>query len=188
VTKRAIADPEVEEPQANDGSAEFEVDGHGTESGHVDPVTPEDVDPEVAAGVSVIMGWTPQEASQLICAMWNLGILIYGPEWAAHPSETSGWDISAAQLLDQFLPKGTGGMVELGAGLFMVGNGLAMMAVNRIPIIKRGPRPLWVKKEPVEQAPGGPPPAPAPRPAENGTGGYKLPRDLAPAPAPDLNL
>jgi hypothetical protein len=172
----------------DDGAAEFEVDAHGVQSDQADDPEAQPTPEEAVGAVAVAMGWTPEEASQLICAIWNMGILLYGPEWAAHPNETAGWDISAAQLLDEFLPKGTGGFVQLGAGLMMVGNGLAMMAVRRVPIIRRGPRPLWQRKN-EQPAPPPPtdaehqryepdPPAPA---ASNGDGaGYHFPRGLAP--------
>jgi len=177
----AVAD---EAPETHDGSAEFEVEPHGAQSEHAEepaaaPETPEDA----ANTVATLMGWTPEEATQLICAIWNFGIILYGPEWAADPRETLGWNFHAAQLLDHVLPKGTGGYVELGAGLIMVGNGLAMMGLRRRDIIAAGPKPIWVKPK-ATQEPGAPPPGPAPAPSpsvgSNGKAGYKIPKDLTP--------
>lgn len=182
--KALVAAPE--ESETHDGSAEFEVEAHGAQSQHAE-------EPEQPAGgespndapepVPAIMGWTPEEATQLICAIWNFGMLVYGPEWAADPRETLGWNFHAAQLLDHVLPKGTGGYVELGTGLIMVGNGLAMMGVRRIDIIRSGPKPMWGAKPKATQEPGTSPPGPVPAPSSssaNGTGHYKMPRDLAP--------
>jgi hypothetical protein len=170
--------PTLEEP--DDGSVEFEVDAHGGETPYTEPETPEpaEAEAEVAQAAFVAIGWTPEEATQLICALWNFGMLVWGPEWAAHPQETAGWNLQAAQLLDHVLPKGTGGYVELGAGLIMVGNGLAMMAVRRVPIIQRGPRPMWVR------APAPPPEAPETPPTPPPTQGkkYRIPSELAPKP------
>jgi hypothetical protein len=186
--------PKIVEPEADSGAAEFEVDSHGAQSeyeepsagaGAQQPETP-DVPPAVAAS------WTPEEATQLICAIWNFGMLIYGPEWAAHPAETAGWNISAAQLLDQFLPKGTGGFVELGAGLIMVGNGLAMMGVRRVPIIQRGPKPMWVRRqtgagENDSVVSAGTAAAAPSASGSNGSGKYRMPSDIAPATTDPLN-
>jgi hypothetical protein len=175
-------------PDTNAATAEFEVDAHGAESVHDEPTqgTPEQAEsPEVAP--VIVIGWTPQEAGQLIASLWNFGMIIYGPDWATQPWETAGWDIAAAQLLDQYVPKGSGGMVQLGAGLIMVGNGLAMMGVRRIPIIKRGPRPMFARRPapdvdevPQQQAA---PPAPSP----NGGGKYHMAPDIAPASESPLN-
>lgn len=173
--------------------ADFEVDAHGAQSSEPeDPEqTPAPSDVEDVERDLVNMGWTPEEATQLICAIWNFGMLVWGPEWAAHPAETAGWNISMAQLLDQFLPKGTGGFVQLGAGLIMVGNGIAMMGVRRIPLIQRGPRPMWVRKpaaDAAEQVAQQPAPNPS-RPSSNGSDGtYRLPRDLVPTDSSDVKL
>jgi hypothetical protein len=172
--------PRVVEPEGDTTTAEFDVDSHGAESLHPEPAaaaqTPDE--PTDVAPV-IVVGWTPEEATQLICALWNFGMIIYGPEWAAHPAETQGWNISAAQLLDQFLPKGVGGFVELGAGLIMVGNGLAMMGLRRIPIIKAGPKPMWVRR-PASDVEAEVAPAPPAAPSPNGGGKYRMPADLAP--------
>jgi hypothetical protein len=170
-------------PDESPASAEFEVDGHGVQSLHDEPAAGsatavENIEPAPV----IVVGWTPQEATQLICALWNFGMLVWGPEWAAHPAETEGWNISAAQLLDATIPKGTGGFVELGAGLIMVGNGLAMMTARRVPIIQRGPRPMWARRPPADpDAPTEAAPTPTPKPS--GGGSYKMPADLAPQPA-----
>jgi len=61
--------------------------------------------------------------------------------------------------------------------------------VRRMPIIQRGPRPMWVRKPPpaVDAEPVQAPPAPAP--SDNGSGAYRMPRDLVPAPTPgDFSL
>ena len=188
-------DPATEAPPPS--GVEFHVDDHGAPR-----LSGEDKEPAAVPGVeppeqAILPGalWTPEEAGQLVCAVFNLGILVYGPEWAARPEETSGWNISLAQLLDVYMPRGSGGYVELGAGLFMVGSGLAMMTVNRVPLIKRGPRPLWVKKPDAQPQPtdGNRPPAAAPaaakEPAPPDGSAYRIPRDLAASiPASDPGL
>jgi hypothetical protein len=170
----------VVEPETS--SAEFEVDPHGAESDHVEDPATQAADAQGAAVASAVaLGWTPDEATALVCALWNLGILLYGPEWAADPRETYGWNITVAQLLDIYVPKGVGGAVQLGAGMLMIGNGIMMMAARRAPIIRRGPRPLWVK-QPEHEAPvstGQPPAAPASKPSNDG-GRYVMPKDLTP--------
>jgi hypothetical protein len=171
-------------------TAEFEVDAHGAESVHDEPTpgTPEQPEsPEVAPVIAI--GWTPEEAGQLIASLWNFGMIIYGPDWATQPWETAGWDIAAAQLLDQYIPKGTGGLVQLGAGLIMVGNGLAMMGVRRIPIIQRGPRPMFARRKPAPDVDAGSAPTSPPPAAQNANGGgsYHMPADLAPTHDDSLN-
>jgi hypothetical protein len=167
------------------GSAEFEVDPHGVESDHVEDPETQAADAAVASVVA--LGWTPEEATALVCALWNLGILLYGPEWAADPRETIGWNITVAQLLDIYVPKGVGGMVQLGTGILMIGNGLMMMAARRAPLIRRGPRPLWVKQsEPEAPVSTGQPPAAPVTKANNDGGRYVMPRDLTPPTTEDV--
>lgn len=170
-------------------AAEFEVDEHGAETIDLEDeqgaqaASPVDEAPPLDA-----LSWTPEEATALVCALWNLGIIIYGPEWAANPVETQGWNISVAQLLDIYVPKGVGGAVQLGAGMLMIGNGVMMMAARRAPIIQRGPRPLWVKREPSGPQPAAQAPAPAaPANRDNAGGRYEMPKDLVP-PAKDESL
>lgn len=170
--------PRVVEPEGDTATAEFEVDSHGAESPH--PESAGEAPAVEATDVApVIVGWTPQEAAQLIAALWNFGMIIYGPDWATQPWETAGWDISAAQLLDQYVPKGAGGFVQLVAGLIMVGNGLAMMGVRRIPIIQRGPRPMFARRPAAVDAEVTPAPAP-PTSTPNSSGKYHMPTDIAP--------
>lgn len=162
--------------------AEFEVDPHGVESSEPDEPQAATEQQEAAFAQVVAMGWTPEEATALVCALWNLGTLLYGPEWAADPRETYGWNITVAQLLDVYVPKGVGGMVQLGAGILMIGSGVMMMAARRAPLIQRGPRPLWVKR-PEPDGAAAPstrpsPSAPASRPASGGR--YEMPKDLVP--------
>ena len=172
-------------------AAEFEVDEHYSESSH--PEDPEHAPPQEQEPPSPIeLGWTPEEATALVCALWNLGILLYGPEWTADPRETVGWNTSLAQLLDLWVPKDTGGYVQVGAGLLMIGNGVMMMAARRTEIIRRGPRPLWARK-PQAEGEAAPAAAPTPAPAaaprrDNGNGSYTIPNDLLPKPKPDLEL
>lgn len=146
----AVEDPELE----TTGGIEFEVDEHqGVPLAAVEPgdgeAQPDELE-QLTAGA--VLNWTPEEAGQFFCSLFNIGMLLYGPEWAAHPQETAGWNIYLAQLLDQVLPKGMGGAAELGVGLIMVGNGLAMMALRRWPLIQRGPRPMWAKPPQAQDA------------------------------------
>jgi len=169
--------------ERGNSEAEFEVDAHGDVSEHPEEAQAEQQAQEAAVATVVAMGWTPEEATSLVCALWNLGILIYGPEWAADPRETLGWNITVAQLLDIYVPKGTGGMVQLGAGILMIGNGLMMMAARRTDIIRRGPRPLWLKASESQRAPGPSPQAPSAAPATraaNNGGRYEMPTELVP--------
>ncbi len=168
----------VELEQETSGAV-FEVDSHGVVSDHPEDQVQGTAQEAAVQGV-IALGWTPEEATALVCALWNLGILIYGPEWAADPRETIGWNITVAQLLDIYVPKGVGGTVQLGAGMLMIGNGIMMMAARRTEIIRRGPRPIWVK-QPTPEAPvstGQPPAAPTSKPASNGR--YEMPKDLVP--------
>jgi hypothetical protein len=178
--------------QEQTDGAVFEVDPHGVVSDQPDePDSPQPDAQEAAVAQVVAMGWTPDEATALVCALWNLGILLYGPEWAADPRETIGWNITVAQMLDIYVPKGVGGAVQLGAGMLMIGNGIMMMAARRAPILRRGPRPLW-QTQPAPDAPvstgqpqGAPPPAS--KPANTG-GRYEMPKDLVPPPRRDDSL
>lgn len=157
-------------------AVEIEVDPHHADTGDA----PRDENPPVAPELELEptpLGWTPEQAGQFVCSLWNIGCLIYGPNWAADPRETAGWDAYCAQLLDQVLPRGMGGAMELGVGLVMVGNGLAMMTMRRWQIIKAGPRPIWVREQaqpqPEESAP---PTAPSPStPVERERGPYRIP-------------
>jgi hypothetical protein len=165
------------------GGAEFEVDPHGVESDHPeDPQAQAAQEQEAAVASVVAMGWTPEEATALVCAVWNLGILMYGPKWAADPRETLGWNASVAQLLDIYVPKGVGGAVQIGAGLLMIGNGLMYMVMRRWEVIKH-PEPIWAKRPTSEGAavpthPATPPQTPTSKPASNGR--YEMPKDLIP--------
>lgn len=164
-------------------TAEFEVDEHGAESAADEPTAgaPESAAPtEVTPPIA--LGWTPEEATALVCALWNLGVLFYGPEWTADPRETLGWNGAVAQLLDTYVPKDTGGMVQTGAGLLMIGNGVVMMGARRYEIIRRGPRPMWVRKPApdIDATPQAPPPPPTPAPDASGNGHYRMPADLVP--------
>jgi hypothetical protein len=169
----------VAQVEQQSASAEFEVDAHGVESDHVEDPESQANAQEAAVQSVVALGWTPEEATALVCALWNLGILLYGPEWAADPRETYGWNITVAQLLDIYVPKGVGGAVQLGAGMLMIGNGIVMMAARRTEIIRRGPRPIWVK-QPEREAPvstGQPVSTP---PKASGDGRYVMPKDITP--------
>lgn len=182
----SVPRPQVVPDEGASATAEFEVDAHGAESLHDEAATGAAETPESPDVAPVIaIGWTPEEAAQLIAALWNFGMIIYGPDWATQPWETSGWDISAAQLLDQYVPKEAGGLVSLGAGLIMVGNGLAMMAVRRIPIIQRGPRPMFARKPPPDVDAAAPPQQTAPSTPARGDS-YHMPADLAPKPDDSL--
>ena len=159
-------------------AVEIEVDPHHAEASTGAPAEEVTQAPELELAVAPL-GWTPEQAGQFICSLWNIGCIIYGPGWAADPRETAGWDTYCAQLLDQVLPRGMGGAVELGVGLVMIGNGLAMMTMRRWPIIKAGPKPIWVREQPAqtqEQSPT-PPQTPAPTPpAERKSGPYRIPQ------------
>jgi hypothetical protein len=177
----------VEEHEGDTATAEFDVDSHGAESAHTEPTTEAPAAESSDVTPAIVIGWTPEEATALVCALWNLGILIYGPEWTADPRETIGWNIAVAQLLDMYVPKDTGGMVQTGAGLLMIGNGVMMMGARRFEIIKRGPRPIWVRKA-APNVEAEVPPAPRPSaPASNGSGTYHMPADLAPKPDDSLS-
>lgn len=160
-------------------AVEIEVDPHHAETENASPADGVTTEPELELSVLPV-GWTPEQAGQFICSIWNIGCIIYGPNWAADPRETAGWDSYCAQLLDQVLPRGMGGAVELGVGLVMIGNGLAMMTMRRWQIIKAGPKPIWVREQPPPQAEttgsanGAAPPAP-PVPERERGGPYKLP-------------
>lgn len=144
-------------------AVEIEVDPHHSPESNGE-VAPQVQAPEIEAAAAAL-GWTPEQAAQFVCAIFNIGTVLYGPDWTAHPSEVAGWDYYCAQVLDQVLPRGQGGAVEMGVGLVMIGNGLMMMGMRRWPLIKRGPRPIWVK-EPLTEPEGTPAPqAPAPQAA-----------------------
>jgi len=183
------ARPRVVTEEETPATAEFEVDAHGAESAHEEPAARATEAPETPdVTPPIVTGWTPEEATSLVCALWNLGILFYGPEWAADPRETLGWNGAVAQLLDTYVPKDTGGMVQTGAGLLMIGNGVVMMGARRYEIIRRGPRPMWVRKPApdVDAEAQVTPPAPPPA-AANGSGKYRMPADLAPVSEDPLN-
>lgn len=165
-------------------SVRIEVDPHHVNDGEVTHLGVDDVGTSDGSGLAQeeipAVGWSPEQAGQFVVGLWNIGCVLYGPEWAADPRETAGWDYYCAQLLDQVLPRGQGGAVEMGVGLVMVGQGLMTMTMHRWPLIKRGPRPLWVRENAPQQQPQQPPspdtvpPPPAPT-SVNGEGPYQNP-------------
>ena len=92
-------------------AVQFHVADHGAPRLQGDDKAPEPIPGAAPPEQPVLPGalWTPEEAGQLVCAIFNLGILVYGAEWAAKPQETAGWNISLAQLLDVYMPRGAGG-------------------------------------------------------------------------------
>lgn len=147
-----------------------------------------------AAAVPVPDLWSPEEAAALFSAVFNVGVLIYGREWAADPAEFRASGTLLAPHLDQWMPKSAGGgYAQLGVGLLACAGELAGATARRWPIIKRGPRPVWVPPSRAKGAaePGAPaqaePGAPAP---DGGTTTYRLPKDLVRVvtPRPDDSL
>lgn len=138
---------------------------------------------DVAAPQPVVVDlWTPQEAAALCSAVFNVGVLIYGPGWTAHPAEFQASGTLLAPTLDRYMPKGGGGgLATMGLGLISVAGELSAATVRRWPMIKAGPQPIWIPKE--ETGPQQPTPAPAAEqpatpapPSSSGT--YKMPADL----------
>jgi hypothetical protein len=170
---------------------DIEVDAHdGPQLVDGDQVEGDSGQPPLDDSPPQVVQWTPEEAGHLAVAVFNFGILVWGPEWAAHPSETEGWNYHFARLLDMWLPKGAGGYAETGAGILLVGNGFATMAARRAPLIKAGPKPLW-SRPPQGPRPPQPPPqkpsepaaaAPASSPpVASGDNVYHLPSNLTAA-------
>jgi hypothetical protein len=106
---------------------------------------PEATEPEVSGPAAVVVAsWTPEEAVALCLALFNVGVLVWGPEWAAHPAEFRASGATLPPVLDRWLPKGAGaGLVSIGLGLAVVAGEMAGAGVRRWPLIRRGPRPLW---------------------------------------------
>lgn len=188
------------EPEAE--GVEFEVGEGGSPK-----LTPEGEDaPPPSSEVSgpqaalVVSNWTPEEAAAMLSALFNIGVMVYGPEWVSHPAEFRASGTMAAPLLDRYVPKQAGGIVTTGAGLFAVSGEMAGAMARRYPIIKRGPRPVWAAKKPKQEAPfagaeseGGragdvpPPTDPPPSHGSNGGGsGYHIPKDLLKVVRPGL--
>lgn len=134
-----------------------------------------------APGVAPVLGWTPEEAGQLMASIVNLGCIFYGPDWLCKLEETYPGNAYLAAYLDRFLPKGMGGVAELGVGVLLIGQTLASIGIKRVPLIKKGLKPMWAPnpdkpKPPPFQAPQDTPIVTEP-PAPDGST-YKLPRDL----------
>lgn len=155
------------------------LEGEGQES--TTPQAPPD-------GLAVVAGWTPEEASALFSAVFNVGVLIYGPEWASHPAEFRASGAMSVGMLDKYVPKVAGGPVTTGLGLLAVAGELVGAGVRRRAIIKRGPKPIWQPQPKAgegEAGPVGPSPAtaetpsPSPPPAADNGRAYRMPPDLA---------
>ena len=152
--------------------------------------TPEDAQGPV---IQVPDLWSPDEAAALLSAVFNVGVLIYGREWASDPAEFRASGTLLAPHFDAWMPKSAGGgYATMGVGLLACAGELAGATARRWPILKRGPRPVWV---PPSKAGGASQPGPAPAQPEpgapaSGTAGYKLPRDLVHVvkPRPDDSL
>lgn len=168
----------------DDGGVSFSVGERGspnlTEEGQEAP-PPDGVAGPLPQPVVVDL-WTPQEAAALCSAVFNVGVLLYGEKWAAHPAEFQASGTLLAPTLDRWLPKGSGGgLATMGLGLVSVAGELAAAGARRWPLIKAGPRPIWL---PHDQATDVAPPAAAarqdtePTPAPASTGSYKMPADL----------
>lgn len=165
----------------------YEVGEKGAPNLNDDPqadVPPPDAPSAAPAPVDL---WTAGEASALISAVFNVGVLVYGRDWAAHPAEFAASGTLLAPQLDRWLPKSAGGgLAAMGLGLISVAGELAAATVRRWPLIQRGPEPIWVQRPPAE----GPvydstaQPAAAAAPAPNGaqtagsSAGYRMPADL----------
>ena len=152
--------------------------------------TPEDAQAEA---VQVPDLWKPEEAAALFSAVFNVGVLIYGKDWTSDPAEFRASGTLMAPYLDQWMPKSAGGgYATMGVGLLACAGELAGATARRWPILKRGPRPVWV---PPRKAGDAAEPGPAPAQSEpgapaSGTAGYKLPKDLVRVvkPRPDDSL
>jgi len=146
---------------------------------------------DVATAQPVLVDlWTPQEAAALLSAVFNVGVLFYGERWAAQPAEFQASGLLLAPTLDRYLPKAAGGgLATMGLGLVSVAGEMAAATARRWPLIKAGPRPVWIPRQQPEQAPPDRPtaaaaePTPAPAPAasaSSSTSSYKMPADLIP--------
>lgn len=175
----------------------FEVQEAGEPKLSPEGEEPETPEQELSGPAAlVVMQWTPEEASALLSALFNIGVLVYGTDWAAHPMEFRASGIMAAPLLDRFVPKAVGGPVQTGVGLIAVAGELAGATARRWPIIKRGPRPVWQARPgqaqaAPEAAQPAPPPAAEPAAATSaangrGAGGYHFDKEtlkVIPRPA-----
>jgi hypothetical protein len=119
--------------------------------------------------------------------VFNVGVLLYGPGWTAHPAEFQASGTLLAPTLDRYLPKAAGGgLATMGLGLVSVAGEMAAATARRWPLIKAGPQPIWIPRQQADQpAPERPPAADEPTPApaaaasaSSSTSSYKMPADL----------
>lgn len=125
-------------------------------------------------------GWTPAAAARFVCAIWNVGAIVYGKAWIARPAEAADFSYQAADLLDRFLPVGTGGPMELIVNATVVAGGLVEMGMKREEVIAAGPRWKRQQREPGKVIAGPWPPQPG---YQGGAGGAAMPPPAAAAPA-----
>jgi hypothetical protein len=137
--------------------------------------------------------WTAQEAAAMISAVYNVGVLVWGPEWASHPLEFRASGTMLAPQLDMWMPKSAGGnYATLGIGLLAVAGELAGATARRWPLLKRGPQPLWTPREMPATPAGSGATQSVEQTGDTSTGptgaaGYRLPKELLTVVRPSDN-